>query len=48
MIELGVPYSDPLADGPVIQTAATRALAKGTTLDQVLFCWCPLGRLALR
>jgi tryptophan synthase alpha chain len=36
MIELGVPYSDPLADGPVIQAAATRALAKGTTLEQVL------------
>lgn len=36
LIELGVPYSDPLADGPVIQAAATRALAKGTRLDQVL------------
>lgn len=36
IIELGVPYSDPLADGPVIQAAATRALQKGTTLDQVL------------
>ncbi len=36
LIELGVPYSDPLADGPVIQAAATRALAKGVTLDQVL------------
>ncbi|MBD2292439.1 tryptophan synthase subunit alpha [Anabaena sphaerica FACHB-251] len=36
IIELGVPYSDPLADGPVIQAAATRALARGTTLDQVL------------
>jgi len=35
-LELGVPYSDPLADGPVIQAAATRALQKGTTLDQVL------------
>jgi tryptophan synthase alpha chain len=35
-IELGVPYSDPLADGPVIQAAATRALAKGVTLDNVL------------
>ena len=35
-IELGVPYSDPLADGPVIQAAATRALAKGVTLDRVL------------
>lgn len=36
MIELGVPYSDPLADGPVIQAAATRALQKGTRLEQVL------------
>jgi tryptophan synthase alpha chain len=36
MIELGVPYSDPLADGPVIQAAATRALQKGTRLDDVL------------
>jgi tryptophan synthase alpha chain len=36
MIELGVPYSDPLADGPVIQAAATRALQKGTHLDAVL------------
>jgi tryptophan synthase alpha chain len=35
-IELGVPYSDPLADGPVIQAAATRALARGVTLDDVL------------
>jgi tryptophan synthase alpha chain len=36
IIELGVPYSDPLADGPVIQAAATRALAGGATLDKVL------------
>nr|WP_203457627.1 tryptophan synthase subunit alpha [Gloeothece citriformis] len=35
-IELGVPYSDPLADGPVIQAAATRALQKGIQLDHVL------------
>ncbi len=35
-IELGVPYSDPLADGPVIQAAATRALQKGTKLEQIL------------
>ncbi len=36
LIELGVPYSDPLADGPVIQAAATRALQQGIRLDQVL------------
>ncbi|WP_088894088.1 tryptophan synthase subunit alpha [Leptolyngbya ohadii] len=36
LIELGVPYSDPLADGPVIQAAATRALEKGVRLEQVL------------
>ncbi|MCU0568419.1 MAG: tryptophan synthase subunit alpha [Oculatellaceae cyanobacterium Prado106] len=36
IIELGVPYADPLADGPVIQSAATRALQRGTRLDQVL------------
>lgn len=36
VIELGVPYSDPLADGPVIQAAATRALAKGTNLESVV------------
>lgn len=35
-IELGVPYSDPLADGPTIQAAATRALARGTTLAATL------------
>lgn len=36
VIELGVPFSDPLADGPVIQRATERALAAGTTLDGVL------------
>ncbi len=36
LIELGVPYSDPLADGPVIQAAATRALQKGVKLEDVL------------
>lgn len=36
LIELGVPFSDPLADGPVIHSAATRALAGGATLDSVL------------
>lgn len=36
LIELGVPFSDPIADGPVIQRASTRALASGTTLSGVL------------
>jgi tryptophan synthase alpha chain len=36
MVELGIPYSDPLADGPVIQASAHRALAAGTTTDRVL------------
>ena len=36
LIELGIPYSDPLADGPVIQAAASRALAAGTTPGTVL------------
>ncbi len=36
LLEIGVPFSDPIADGPVIQRAAQRALQKGTTLDTVL------------
>ncbi|WP_237173525.1 tryptophan synthase subunit alpha [Paracandidimonas lactea] len=36
VIELGVPFSDPMADGPVIQRAAERAIARGTGLKQVL------------
>ena len=36
LIELGVPFSDPIADGPVIQRAGQRALAAGTTLRKVL------------
>jgi tryptophan synthase alpha chain len=36
IIELGVPFSDPLADGPVIQRASQRALQRGTTLDHVI------------
>jgi tryptophan synthase alpha chain len=36
VVELGVPFSDPLADGPVIQRAGVRALAAGTTLPRVL------------
>jgi len=36
VIELGVPFSDPVADGPVIQRASERALRNGTSLEQVL------------
>ena len=35
LIELGIPFSDPTAEGPVIQEASTRALAAGTTTDKV-------------
>ncbi|KAG7018173.1 Tryptophan synthase alpha chain, partial [Cucurbita argyrosperma subsp. argyrosperma] len=36
IIELGVPYSDPLADGPVIQAAATRALVRETNFNAII------------
>ena len=36
LVELGVPFSDPVADGPVNQDAATRALAGGVTLSDIL------------
>ncbi|VAX31109.1 Tryptophan synthase alpha chain [hydrothermal vent metagenome] len=36
IIELGVPFSDPLADGPVIQAASQRALENGTTLKKII------------
>ena len=36
VLELGVPFSDPLADGPVIQRSSERALARGVTLTSVL------------
>ncbi len=36
IVELGVPFSDPLADGPTIQAASLRALAQGTTLKKII------------
>jgi len=36
IIEVGVPFSDPTADGPVIQAASQRALKKGATLEKIL------------
>ena len=44
LVELGVPYSDPLADGPVIHAAGTAALEAGTTLDGVLEVGAALAR----
>ena len=37
VIELGVPFSDPMADGPTIQRSSQRALCNGVTLDDVLY-----------
>lgn len=36
LIEMGVPFSDPIADGPVIQRASERSLEKGTTMKRIL------------
>lgn len=36
LIELGIPFSDPTAEGPVIQAANTRALSGGVTTDKIL------------
>src|SRR5207302_9270303 len=45
VIELGLPFSDPIADGPVLQAAATRALSAGATVRGVLAM---AGKLRLR
>ena len=46
VVELGIPYSDPLADGPVIQAAAHRALAQNTTPAKVLQMLSGLGGIS--
>lgn len=38
IIEIGIPFSDPLADGPVIQDAAVRALTNGVTISKIMNC----------
>lgn len=48
VIELGVPFSDPLADGPVIQRASERAVARGTRLKDVLELCLDIRRLRPR
>src|SRR5579863_9080984 len=47
VIELGIPYSDPLADGPTIQAASQRALNRGSTLDRTLALVATLDRSRL-
>lgn len=37
LLELGVPFSDPIADGPIIQQASARALAEGITMKEILY-----------
>ena len=37
IIEIGMPFSDPMADGPTIQLSSNRAIAKGTTLEEIFF-----------
>jgi len=46
VVELGVPFSDPVADGPVIQRASERALRHGTSLAQVLKLAAELRQIA--
>ena len=38
LCEIGIPYSDPIADGPVIQASYTRALEQGVRLDEIFSC----------
>lgn len=47
VIELGIPFSDPLADGPVLQRAAERALAGGVRVDGVLRTTSRIAKLGL-
>ena len=44
ILEIGVPFSDPIADGPTLQRAASRALAAGTTLTRVFECAAEIRR----
>src|SRR6478672_1852034 len=44
LIELGVPFSDPIADGPVIQAGSERALRAGTTMVKVLEIACEIRK----
>lgn len=43
-VEVGMPYSDPLADGPVIQHSSTKAIANGMTIEKMFFQLKPLSQ----
>ena len=47
VLEIGFPYSDPIADGPVIQASYTRALAKGVRVDDIFRCARELGAVGV-
>ena len=44
LIELGVPFSDPIAEGPIIQEASLRSLQCGTTLEGIFFTYFVVSR----
>ena len=46
IIEIGIPYSDPMADGPVIQTSSTRSLANGTKISSIMDKVCEIREKA--
>ena len=41
LIEIGIPFTDPMADGPIVQAAGKRALASGVKVRHVL-TWCAI------
>jgi tryptophan synthase alpha chain len=47
LIEFGFPYSDPIADGPVVQASYTRALAQGVRVDDIFRCVRELGAVGV-
>jgi tryptophan synthase alpha chain len=47
LIEIGFPYSDPIADGPVIQASYTRALKKGVRVEDIFRCIRELGQVGV-
>ena len=48
IIEIGVPFSDPLADGPTIQASSYRSLNNGTTLKKIIQLVCYIFRFFIR